>query len=340
MYSGQITSVGPRYCPSIESKITRFADKDRHQVFLEPEDEAITTIYCNGISTSFPMDIQEEMLRLMVGTERARIVHYGYAIEYDYCPATQLKENLETRAIAGLFLAGQINGTSGYEEAAGQGLLAGLNAACKVAGKEPLVLGRDQAYIGVLVDDLLTRPVDEPYRMFTSRAEYRLLLRSDNADMRLTPIGRQFGMVDDARWKKFQDKVAAMDVLRQFLKTTRRGGKLLWDLLKQPQTDLTLRLWADSEVAAMNLSRQAVEEVAVEARYEGYVARQQREIAQLRNLEHIRIPDGLDYFVVSHLRHEAKEKLSAIKPLTLGQASRIGGITPADIAVLQIYLKK
>jgi tRNA uridine 5-carboxymethylaminomethyl modification enzyme len=340
MYSGQITSVGPRYCPSIESKITRFADKDRHQVFLEPEDEAITTIYCNGISTSFPADVQEQMLRLMVGTQRAKIAHYGYAIEYDYCPAAQLKENLETRKISGLFLAGQINGTSGYEEAAGQGLLAGLNAACKVAGKEPLVLGRDQAYIGVLVDDLLTRPIDEPYRMFTSRAEYRLLLRSDNADIRLTPIGRQFGLVDDARWKKFQDKIAAMDTLRQFLKTTRRGGKLLWDLLKQPQGGLAERLWEDTEIAAMNLPRQAVEEVAIESRYEGYLARQEREIAQFRNLEHIRIPDGMDYFTVSHLRYEAKEKLSAMKPLTLGQASRIGGITPADIAVLQIYLKK
>ena len=340
MYSGQITSVGPRYCPSIESKITRFADKDRHQVFLEPEDEAISTIYCNGISTSCPADVQEQMLRLMVGTQRAKIVHYGYAIEYDYCPAAQLKENLEARKISGLFLAGQINGTSGYEEAAGQGLLAGLNAACKVAGKEPLILGRDQAYIGVLVDDLLTRPIDEPYRMFTSRAEYRLSLRSDNADIRLTLIGRQFGLVDDVRWKKFQDKVAAMDVLRTFLKTTRRGGKLLWDLLKQPQTELAQRLWEDNEIAALNLPRQVVEEVAIESRYEGYLARQEREIAQFRNLEHIRIPDGMDYFAVSHLRYEAKEKLSAMKPLTLGQASRAGGVTPADIAVLQIYLRK
>jgi len=340
MYSGQITSVGPRYCPSIESKITRFADKDRHQVFLEPEDEAISTIYCNGISTSCPADVQEQMLRLMVGTQRAKIAHYGYAIEYDYCPAAQLKENLETRKISGLFLAGQINGTSGYEEAAGQGLLAGLNAACKVAGKEPLILGRDQAYIGVLVDDLLTRPIDEPYRMFTSRAEYRLSLRSDNADIRLTRIGRQFGLVDDVRWKKFQEKIAAMNVLRQFLKTTRRGGKLLWDLLKQPQTNLVQCLLEDREIAALNLPRQAVEEVAIESRYEGYLARQEREIAQFRNLEHIRVPDGMDYFAVSHLRYEAKEKLSAMKPLTLGQASRIGGITPADIAVLQIYMRK
>ena len=195
------------------------------------------------------------MLRLMPGTEHAQIVHYGYAIEYDYCPATQLKENLETRKIAGLFLAGQINGTSGYEEAAGQGLIAGINAACKVAGRDPMTLGRDQAYIGVLIDDLLTRPVDEPYRMFTSRAEYRLSLRSDNADMRLTPLGRQFGLVDDTRWQKFQDKIAQMDILRQFLKTTRRGGKSLWDLIKQPQTAMADKLWEDSQVASLNLSQ-------------------------------------------------------------------------------------
>jgi tRNA uridine 5-carboxymethylaminomethyl modification enzyme len=340
MYSGQITSVGPRYCPSIEGKIVRFADKDRHQVFLEPEDEAISTIYCNGISTSFSPEIQEQMLRLMVGTEHAKIVHYGYAIEYDYCPATQLKENLETRKIAGLFLAGQINGTSGYEEAAGQGLIAGINAACKVAGREPMTLGRDQAYIGVLIDDLLTRPVDEPYRMFTSRAEYRLSLRSDNADMRLTSLGRQFGLVDDNRWQKFQDKIAQMDILRQFLKTTRRGGKSLWELIKQPQTAMADKLWEDTQVASLHLSRQAVEEVAIEARYEGYLVRQEREIAQLRNLENIRIHEGLDYYSIPHLRYEAKEKLSAINPLTLGQASRVGGITPADIAVLQIFLRK
>jgi tRNA uridine 5-carboxymethylaminomethyl modification enzyme len=340
MYSGQITSVGPRYCPSIEGKIVRFADKDRHQVFLEPEDEAISTIYCNGISTSYSPDIQEQMLRLMVGTEHAKIIHYGYAIEYDYCPATQLKENLETRKIAGLFLAGQINGTSGYEEAAGQGLIAGINAACKVAGRDPITLGRDQAYIGVLIDDLLTRPVDEPYRMFTSRAEYRLSLRSDNADMRLTPLGRQFGLVDDARWHKFQDKIVQMDGLRQFLKTTRRGGKSLWELVKQPQTALADKLWEDSQIASLNLSKQAIEEVAIEARYEGYLVRQERDIAQLRNLENIKIPDGLDYYAIPHLRYEAKERLSAIKPLTLGQASRVGGITPADIAVLQIFLRK
>lgn len=340
MYSGQITSVGPRYCPSIEAKIIRFADKDRHQVFLEPEDEAMTTFYCNGISTSYPPEIQDQMLRLMRGTERAKIVHYGYAIEYDYCPATQLKENLETRNIAGLFLAGQINGTSGYEEAAGQGLVAGVNAARKLMGRSALTLGRDQAYIGVLIDDLLTRPVDEPYRMFTSRAEYRLSLRSDNADLRLTPIGREFGLVEDVRWRAFENKLAQMDTLRGFLKQTRRQGKSLWDLIKQPQTGLAERLWLEPEVAALNLSRQAVDAVATESRYEGYLIRQQRDIDHLRNLDNIRIPEGLDFAKVSHLRFEAIERLLAIKPLNLGQASRVGGITPADIAVLQIHLRK
>ncbi|MBM4028297.1 MAG: tRNA uridine-5-carboxymethylaminomethyl(34) synthesis enzyme MnmG, partial [Planctomycetes bacterium] len=234
LYTGQITSVGPRYCPSIETKITRFADKDRHQVFLEPEDEARTTIYCNGISTSLPRDVQEQMLRLLPGTERARIVHYAYAIEYDYCPPVQLQSSLETRKIAGLFLAGQINGTSGYEEAAGQGIVAGINAARKLQGQDPLVLGRDQAYIGVLIDDLLTKGIDEPYRMFTSRAEHRLALRSDNADRRLTPTGRSVGLVEEMRWARFQRKLAAIEGLRQYLRSTRSEGASLWDLLRRP----------------------------------------------------------------------------------------------------------
>jgi tRNA uridine 5-carboxymethylaminomethyl modification enzyme len=245
LYTGQIQSVGPRYCPSIETKIVRFADKDRHQVFLEPEDEARTTIYCNGISTSLPRDVQERMLELMPGTERARIVHYAYAIEYDYCPPVQLQPSLETKKVDGLFLAGQINGTSGYEEAAGQGIIAGINAARKLQGQEPLVLGRDQAYIGVLIDDLLTKGIDEPYRMFTSRAEYRLALRSDNADRRLTPLGRAMGLVEESRWARFQSKLQAIEGLKQHLQSTRSEGVSLWDLLRRPDGPSLQELIAD-----------------------------------------------------------------------------------------------
>ncbi len=340
MYTGQIQSVGPRYCPSIETKIMRFADKTRHQVFLEPEDQHVTTIYCNGISTSYPKEIQEQMLRLMEGTQRAKIVHYAYAIEYDYCPATQLKPNLETRPLAGLFLAGQINGTSGYEEAAGQGLLAGVNAVHKLAGKEPLILGRDQAYLGVLVDDLLTREIDEPYRMFTSRAEYRLTLRSDNADARLTPIGRQIGLVEESRWQRFCAKQQAIEQLESYLKQTRIGGKSLWEWIKQPDHSLAEDLTNDDRIAAMRLSREIIQAAAIACKYEGYLARQDKQIAAFRNLEHIKLPADLDYHRIPHLRFEAREKLAAFRPFTLGQASRLGGITPADITIIQIHLKK
>jgi len=245
LYTGQIKSVGPRYCPSIETKIIRFADKDRHQVFLEPEDEARTTIYCNGISTSLPKDVQEQMLKLMPGTENARIVHYAYAIEYDYCPPVQLQPSLETRRIAGLFLAGQINGTSGYEEAAGQGIIAGINAARRLQGREPLVLSRDQAYIGVLIDDLLTKGIDEPYRMFTSRAEYRLSLRSDNADRRLTELGRSVGLVGQDRYTRFRSKLDAIEGLKQHLQGTRPEGVSLWDMLRRPDGPPLEKLIAD-----------------------------------------------------------------------------------------------
>ncbi len=340
MYSGQIQSTGPRYCPSIETKIMRFADKERHQVFLEPEDEAITTIYCNGISTSYPKAIQEEMLRLMPGTERARIVNYAYAIEYDFCPATQLGPNLETRLVPGLFLAGQINGTSGYEEAAGQGLLAGINAARKLAGQEPLVLGREQGYLGVMIDDLLTRELDEPYRMFTSRAEYRLTLRSDNADARLTPVGRAIGLVDDARWARFIAKQESVASLEAYLKETRTGGKSLWEWAKQPGHPLAENIASDAQIAAMGLSREVMEAATIACKYEGYLARQDKQIAGFRKLENIKLPEGLDYHSIPHLRFEAKENLSSMRPHTLGQAGRIGGITPADLTVIQIHLKK
>ena len=280
------------------------------------------------------------MIRLMAGTEKARIVHYAYAIEYDYCPATQLKISLETKAVGGLYLAGQINGTSGYEEAAGQGLLAGINAVRKLNRQEPLVLGRDQAYLGVMIDDLLTREIDEPYRMFTSRAEYRLSLRSDNADGRLTPIGRQIGLVDERRWRRFEAKRAAMERLRAWLKATRTGGLSVWQRLQRPDDAETADWRQDPAVAAMELSDEVIEAVLIEARYEGYLGRQSRQIEDFRHLENIRLPEGLDYAAVPHLRFEAREKLSAHRPHTLGQAGRIGGITPADLMVLQIHLKK
>jgi len=340
MYTGQIQSTGPRYCPSIETKIMRFADKDRHQVFLEPEDEARTTIYCNGISTSLPRDVQEQMLRLMPGTETARIVHYAYAIEYDYCPPVQLQPSLETRQIAGLFLAGQVNGTSGYEEAAGQGILAGINAVRKLQGAEPIVLGRDQAYIGVMIDDLMTRGIDEPYRMFTSRAEHRLALRSDNADRRLTPIGHMVGVVDANRHHRFQKKLAGIERLKQFLQATRREGRSLWDLLRRPNSELAGQLREVPEIASGDYADEVLEAVAVDAKYEGYLAKQQRLVDLQRSLDGKKIPRDLDYAGIEHLRIEAKEKLSAFQPATLGHASRISGITPADITVIQVHLRK
>jgi tRNA uridine 5-carboxymethylaminomethyl modification enzyme len=338
--SGQITAADPRYCPSIESKVVRFADKTQHRIFLEPEEESVKTIYCNGFFTSMPRDVQEQVLRLMPGTENARIIHYAYAIEYDYCPPIQLKSSLETKRISGLFLAGQINGTSGYEEAAGQGIIAGINAVRKIQQKEPIVLGRDQAYIGVLIDDLLTKGIDEPYRMFTSRAEYRLSLRADNADRRLTPIGKSVGLVDDARWARFQKKLEDISKLREYLQNTRRGGLSLWEQLRRPGSKVAEAPAENPDIKNMGFDRDVLQAVTIDAKYEGYLAKQERLVASFRTLEQKKIPVDLDYTRISHLRAEAKEKLSAFRPGTLAQASRISGITPADITVLQVHLKK
>ncbi len=340
MFTGQIQSTGPRYCPSIESKVVRFADKSQHQVYLEPEDRALTTLYCNGISTSVPRDIQEQMIRLLPGTEHARIVHYAYAIEYDYCPARQLKRSLETKNVRGLYLAGQINGTSGYEEAAGQGLLAGLNAVRSLSDRDPVVLSRSQAYLGVLIDDLLTREITEPYRMFTSRAEYRLSLRSDNADRRLTPLARELGLIDDARWQRLTRKQAQLETLVAYLRQTRRAGTSLWDRLRRPQNELAGQLTQDGFVKANDIDATVVVSAVIDAKYEGYLAKQERLVANLKTLDRIHLPADFDYLSLTHLRHEAREKLDSFRPETLGQASRIGGITPADVTVLQVVLRK
>lgn len=338
--SGRITGADPRYCPSIEGKVVRFADKTQHRIFLEPEEDTIKTIYCNGIFTSMPKDVQQQLLKLLPGTENARIIYYAYAIEYDYCPPIQLIPSLETRKISGLFLAGQINGTSGYEEAAGQGIMAGINAARKVQAKEPVVLGRDQAYIGVLIDDLLTKGIDEPYRMFTSRAEYRLLLRADNADRRLTPIGKSVGLVDKQRWTKFQRKTEDIDKLKSYLTSTRSDGQSLWQQLRQPNSNLAKTLTSNPGIRNMNLGSDILQAATIDAKYEGYLAKQQRLVAGLQSLEHKKLPLDLDFNTITHLRTEAKEKLSLFRPSTLGQASRISGITPADITVIQVHLKK
>ncbi|MGZ8225314.1 MAG: tRNA uridine-5-carboxymethylaminomethyl(34) synthesis enzyme MnmG [Methylococcaceae bacterium] len=357
LYSGVIEGIGPRYCPSIEDKIVRFADRDTHQIFVEPEGLDTHEIYPNGISTSLPFDVQYEFVRSMPGFENAEIVRPGYAIEYDFFDPRDLKMSLETKHMGSLFFAGQVNGTTGYEEAAAQGLIAGLNAARLVQGLESWCPGRDEAYMGVMIDDLITRGTQEPYRMFTSRAEYRLLLREDNADLRLTEKGRELGLVDDERWGAFETKREAIGELQQDLKKqwirvdSEESARVeaiwgkpllkeanLMELLRRPEVDVQgLLAFLES---AEDIAEQVAEQVEIQAKYAGYIVRQQTEIDKALRYDHLRLPDTLDYRGVPGLSNEVSQKLAAQRPETLGQASRIAGMTPAAVSLLLVYLKK
>ncbi len=338
MYSGQINSRGPRYCPSIEDKIVRFADKDRHQLVLEPEGRNTHEVYVNGISTSLPRDVQDAIMRRIPGLEQAQIMRYGYAVEYDFCPPDQLRPTLETKQVSGLFFAGQINGTTGYEEAAGQGLVAGANAALTQQGRE-LVIDRDQAYLGVLIDDLTTTSVDEPYRLFTSRAEYRLLLRQDNADRRLTRLGHDVGLVEPERYSRLVRKEEQIASVEQVLLTRRLDdGTTLEKHLRRPEVEWQELIALAPELAGV--SAEVATQVTFDVKYSGYIARQQLQIERQRRLAHKRIPDNFDFSSLQQLRIEAREKLSRFRPATLDQAQRISGITPADIAVVLLYLDR
>lgn len=355
MFSGTIVGVGPRYCPSIEDKIVRFPNRERHQIFLEPEALSTNEIYIQGVSTSLPADVQNELYASIKGLENAEIMRNAYAIEYDCIDSLELKPSLESKKIDGLFFAGQVNGTSGYEEAAAQGLIAGINAARKIDLKEPLILKRNEAYIGVLIDDLVTKGTNEPYRMMTSRAEFRLVLRQDNADQRLTPIGREIGLVSDERWKKYQEKQEKLQKMREKLNKLIKIDEKLNNFLKNNNESISVNSLKAVEILKRNnidiykLNNEfnlfdesesaLLETLNVEVKYEGYIKQQNDEIEKLKQQEKTALPENFDYSAIKGLRIEAVQKLNKIQPQTLGQASRISGVSPADITVLSIYLK-
>jgi tRNA uridine 5-carboxymethylaminomethyl modification enzyme len=357
IYSGAIEGIGPRYCPSIEDKVVRFKDKDTHPMFIEPEGEEQDVMYLQGISTSLPEDVQEAFVKTIPGLENARILKYGYAVEYDCLPATQLTPSLMTKAAPGLFTAGQINGTSGYEEAAAQGIVAGINAARYAQGKDPLVLPRQESYIGTMIDDLVTKDIRDPYRMLTSRSEYRLLLRQDNADQRLTPVGYALGLISEARYQAFQAKMAAIAAERAWLRKVHLNpgsreaavfialsgetidhGLSGEEVLRRPATTLAQILEAFGRDPA-EVDPMVAEQVAIQVKYEGYIRRQQIQIERTQRLEHTAIPADVDYHQLKGLSREAQDKLTRIKPQSVGQASRVGGVTPADISLLMVHLE-
>ena len=355
MYGGYVKGIGPRYCPSIEDKVVRFSDKERHQLFLEPESRYYDDIYLQGFSTSMPYEIQEEMVHSLVGLENAKIIKYAYAIEYDAIDPLQMKKNLENKVLSNLFTAGQINGTSGYEEAAAQGLMAGINAALKIEKKEPFILGRDEAYIGVLIDDLATCGTKEPYRMLTSRAEYRLLLRHDNADIRLRKYGYKLGLISEKKYDKYLNKLNQIEELKDYLKNNKintnenylldkigtsriNDGITLFDLLKRPE--INIEILVNNGKVDNIYSEDVINEVEIDIKYMGYILKEEKEIKKMKELEDFKIPQDINYDEIINIASEAKDKLKKILPISLGQASRISGVNPSDITMLLIYLKK